>query len=394
MKGNMYGTYILMRKLLMVSSILVLASCGGGGGGSSGNNNNTSSIEALGKKLFFDEDLSSDGNQSCGSCHDPAAGFADPDATVTAPVSEGSPAGAFGNRNAPTAAYASFTPAFVKLTIPTQTVDNTVSNYEGGQFLDGRASTRVDQVKGPFLNPAEMNNVDKADVVAKVQNASYAGDFTDVFGAGAFNDIDQAYDNIAVAIAAFEATSELKPFTSKFDAVMAGRVGVSFTLPEQRGFDLFTGTVAKCANCHTVNSPDPAGSLFTDFNYFNVGTPANPDNPIYDPAFGNDPGFVDEGLAGNDNVPPAEKAAERGKFRTPTLRNVELTAPYMHNGAHETLDEVITHYDIFSDGNIFPEVNANIAEELRPGLFQPLGLLPQDYTDLEAFMLTLTDGYF
>jgi cytochrome c peroxidase len=388
-----------MRRLLIVSSILVLASCGGGGGsgggggGSSGNNNNTSSIEALGKKLFFDEDLSSDGNQSCGSCHDPAAGFADPDVTVGAPVSEGSPAGAFGNRNAPTAAYASFTPSFIKQT--TQTVDNTFSNYQGGQFLDGRASTLIDQAKGPFLNPVEMNNVDKADVVAKVQNASYAGDFTDVFGAGAFNDIDQAYDNIAVAIAAFEATSELKPFTSKFDAVMAGRVGVAFTLSEQRGFDLFTGTVAKCANCHTVNSPDPAGSLFTDFNYFNVGTPANPDNPIYDPAFGNDPGFVDEGLAGNDNVPPAEKAAERGKFRTPTLRNVELTAPYMHNGVFTTLEEVAQHYDIdVANGFSTPEVSANIANELDVG-GSGLGLVaPDDYEDLRDFLLTLTDGYF
>jgi cytochrome c peroxidase len=240
-----------------------------------------------------------------------------------------------------------------------------------------------------------MNNVDKADVVAKVQNASYAGDFTDVFGAGAFNDIDQAYDNIAVAIAAFEATSELKPFTSKFDAVMAGRVGVAFTLSEQRGFDLFTGTVAKCANCHTVNSPDPAGSLFTDFNYFNVGTPANPDNPIYDPAFGNDPGFVDEGLAGNDNVPPAEKAAERGKFRTPTLRNVELTAPYMHNGVFTTLEEVAQHYDIdVANGFSTPEVSANIANELDVG-GSGLGLVaPDDYEDLRDFLLTLTDGYF
>jgi cytochrome c peroxidase len=388
-------------KFALICSILLLAACGGGGSGgnnnntSSGNNNNSISIEGLGKKLFFDEDLSSDGNQSCGSCHDPVAGFADPDATVTAPVSEGSVLNAFGNRNAPTAAYASFIPAFVKIT--TQTVDDTVSNFQGGQFLDGRRDTLADQAKDPFLNLVEMNNADEATVVGKVQNASYADDFIEVFGANAFNDTAQAYDNIATAIAAFETSAEMNPFTSKFDAVMAGMSGAAFTASEQRGFDLFTGAIvpdAKCANCHTVNTPDPAGSLFTDFNYFNVGTPANPDNPIYDPAFGNDPGFVDEGLAGNDNVPPAEKAAERGKFRTPTLRNVELTAPYMHNGAHETLDEVITHYDIFSDGNIFPEVNANIAEELRPGLFQPLGLLPQDYTDLKAFMLTLTDGYF
>ncbi|MCP4878686.1 MAG: cytochrome-c peroxidase [Gammaproteobacteria bacterium] len=383
----------------LLISLLSLSACGGGGGGggSGGANNNqslASKTRALGRKIFFDEDLSSNANQSCGSCHDPLLGFADsaPDVTAAAPVSEGSVSGQFGNRNAPTAAYASLIPPFVKLT--TTTVDLTDSNYQGGQFLDGRRSTLAEQAKDPFLNPVEMNNVDKADVVSKVQNSSYADDFKEVFGANAFTDVDQAYDNIADAIAAFETSSEMNPFTSKFDAIMAGRPGVSFNASEQRGFDLFTGTVAKCGNCHTVNSPDASGSLFTDFNYFNIGTPANPDNPIYDPLFGNDPTFIDEGLAGNANVPLAEKAAEQGKFRTPTLRNVELTAPYMHNGAHETLNEVITHYDLFSDGNISPEVNANIAEELRPGLFQPLGLSVQDSTDLENFMLTLTDGYF
>ncbi len=372
-------------------SVLFIAACGGGGSSGNNNNNNTSSIEALGKKLFFDEDLSSHGNQSCGSCHDPAAGFADPDVTVGAPVSEGSPAGAFGNRNAPTAAYASFTPAFVKLT--TNTVDNTVSNYQGGQFLDGRASTLVDQAKGPFLNPAEMNNVDKTDVVTKVQNASYASEFTDVFGADAFNDIDQAYDNIATAIAAFESTSELKPFTSKFDAVMAG--SATFTASEQNGFDLFKGTVAKCANCHTVNDPADQ-SLFTDFNYYNVATPVNPANPAYVA----DNNFRDGGLGDSPALTdPAEQAAEQGKFRTPTLRNVELTAPYMHNGVYETLEEVILHYNItttvtFPAPGFVPEVENDIALELNYHTDTELGLTLDDQTDLKNFMLTLTDGYF
>ncbi len=372
----------------VIISTLFIAACGGGGGGGGNNGGGSSSIQDVGKKLFFDEDLSSNGNQSCASCHDPDFGFADPDVTVGAPVSEGSVTGEFGNRNAPTAAYASFTPDFVK--IATQTDDNTVSNFQGGQFLDGRATDLVEQAKGPFLNPVEMNNTDKAEVVTKVQNASYASDFTDVFGAGAFSDVDQAYDNIAAAIAAFEATSELSPFTSKFDAVMAG--SATFTASEQNGFDLFTGATTpetKCANCHTVNSPDAAGSLFTDFNYYNVGAPINASNP----ANVANPAFRDGGLGDRTDLTPAEQAAEQGKFRTPTLRNVELTAPYMHNGVHETLEEVITHYDLFSDDNITPEVNANLAEEMAPGLFQPLGLQPQDYTDLENFMLTLTDGY-
>lgn len=376
--------------LVFLLSTLSLASCGGGGGGGDDNDDKSSaSMRSVGKKLFFDENLSRNGNQSCGSCHDPAFGFTDPNATAAAPVSEGSVPGSFGNRNAPTAAYAALIPQFIPLM--TQTVDLTVSNFQGGQFLDGRASTLVEQAKAPFLNPMEMNNLDKADVVSKVQNASYADDFIDVFGANAFANVDLAYDNIAAAIAAFETSSEVNPFSSKFDAVMAGNA--SFNASEQRGFDLFTGAImpdAKCANCHTVNSPGD-GSLFTDFNYYNIGVPVNTDNPAY---IANN-AFRDGGLGDSTAIPMANRPAELGKFRTPTLRNIELTAPYMHNGVHATLDDVIQHYDIdVANGFIVPEVGTNIANEMDEGGFTGLGLQPQDYDDLEAFMLTLTDGYF
>lgn len=385
--------------LVVLATTLLATACGsggsggsGGGGGSNGTDggNGLSKIEALGKALFFDTDLSSSSNQSCGSCHDPVAGFADPMVTVAAPVSEGSEALAFGNRNAPTAAYASLIPAFIPVT--TQTLDNTVSNFQGGQFLDGRRSTLAEQAKDPFLNPVEMNNANAATVVNKVQIASYANDFTEVFGANAFNDSVQAYDNIALAIAAFETSAELNSFTSKFDAVVAGNA--TFSTSEQRGFDLFTGAIvpdAKCANCHTVNSPSD-GSLFTDFNYYNVGTPINPNNP----AFVANNAFRDGGLGDSPVITLlAEQIAERGKFRVPTLRNVEFSAPYMHNGVYATLADVIRHYDI-QVANLFitPEVNSNIANELDPGGFTGLGLQPQDYTDLENFMLTLSDGYF
>ncbi len=371
---------------ILLLAVAMLNACGGGSSGGT----TTTSIEALGKKLFFDTSLSSDGNQSCASCHDPDSGFADPDVTVGAPVSEGSPAGVFGNRNAPTAAYASFIPDFVKEL--NTTVDGTDSNYQGGQFLDGRAIDLIEQAKGPFLNPLEMNNTDKADVVTKVQNASYASEFTDVFGAGAFSDTDQAYDNIAAAIAAFESTSEMNPFTSKFDAVMAGND--SFTASEQRGFDLFTGTVAKCSGCHTVKDPADQ-SLFTDFNYYNIATPVNPANPAYLA----DKSFRDGGLGDSSALTdPAEQAAEQGKFRTPTLRNVELTAPYMHNGVYETLDEVILHYNITTTVTFpiayVPEVDNSIAVELNYHTDTELGITLDNQADLINFMLTLTDGYF
>jgi len=380
---------------LIFLTVLLLSACSSGGGGSdddddNGGGSSQAALESLGKKIFFDTNLSSEGNQSCASCHDPAAGFADPDVSKAAPVSEGSVAGQFGNRNAPTAAYAKFVPEFVKLA--TQTVDNTVSNYQGGQFLDGRRSNLTEQAKDPFLNDVEMNNVDAADVVTKIRNSTYADDFESVFGDDAFDDTNTAYDNVATAIAAFESSTEVNPFTSRFDAVQAGQA--IFTLSEQNGFDLFKGNKAKCANCHTVNDPAEK-SLFTDFNYYNIATPVNPTNP----AFVADNSFRDGGLGDSPVITdPGEQAAEQGKFRTPTLRNIELTAPYMHNGAYETLEEVIRHYDLtasvsFPLPGFVPEVNNDIAIELNFRTGVTLGLQPQEYVDLENFMLTLTDGF-
>jgi len=374
---------------ILIATALALASCGGSGGGSDDDKDASNpSMRSVGKQIFFDEDLSSNDNQSCGSCHDPAAGFADPSVTTMDPVSEGSVPGQFGNRNAPTAAYAAFIPVFGSST--KTTVDGTDSNFEGGQFLDGRRDTLAEQAKDPFLNPVEMN-MTKTAVVTAVKNSSYAKEFKEVFGANAFDDENQAYDNIADAIAAFESSSEVNPFSSKFDAVMAGNA--SFSASEQRGFDLFKGTEAKCGNCHTVDNP-AAGSLFTDFNYYNIATPVNTDNPAY---IANN-AFRDGGLGDSPVITsPAEQAAEQGKFRTPTLRNIEMTAPYMHNGAYETLEDVIRHYDVTASVSFpayVPEVDNDIAIELNYRTDITLGLSMQDYDDLEAFMLTLTDGYF
>ncbi len=366
--------------LLFGLLVLQLGGCGGGGGGGSSVLPASLTKVELGREIFFDTDLSSEGNQSCADCHDPASGFADGGVSKAAPVSEGSVAGRFGNRNAPTAAYASFSPEFGTLASAgvTQTGE-TDSTYRGGQFLDGRRSNLVEQAKDPFLNPAEMNNVDAADVVNKVSNAVYASDFLSIYGAGAFDNIATAYDNIADAIAVFEQSAELNPFTSKFDAHLLGTY--TLTASEARGLALFRDpNTTKCANCHTLDDTGATRSLFTNFEYYNIGVPVNPGTPTSL--------VVDEGLGGADAT---GDVAELGKFKVPTLRNIELTAPYMHNGVHATLDEVITHYDIdIANGFITPEVNANIATEMTV----QLGLQPQDVTDLKNFMLTLTDGFF
>ena len=127
--------------------------------------------ESVGKKIFFDTNLSTPKGQSCASCHSPEAAFADPEGEV---VSPGALPGRFGNRNAPMATYASYIPAF--------DFDETKGVYVGGQFWDGRADSLEEQAKGPFLNPLEMNMPNKTSVVARVAASDYADEFEEAFG--------------------------------------------------------------------------------------------------------------------------------------------------------------------------------------------------------------------
>ncbi len=362
---------------------LLLAACGSGGSGTP-TGGTTATEEEVGKLIFEDTRLSENNNQSCASCHAAASGFADPDVTMAAPVSEGSITGEFGDRNAPTAAYAQFIPAFAQITDPVRG-----QIFAGGQFLDGRRDTLEEQAKDPFLNAVEMANADKQAVVDKVQNGSYANEFMQVYGDDVFNNTDTAYDRIAEAIATFERSDEMNPFNSKFDCFLQDAALYPLSTQEQAGLDIFDDPDGgKCSSCHTI-TPDPVSGevLLTNFQYFNIGVPRNPNNPANIANIN----FVDLGLGGR-LVPPV--AAEDGKFRTPTLRNVELTAPYMHNGALATLDDVVQHYDIdVANEFITPEVNRNIAVELGAGTFTGLGLTaPEDYDALVAFMRTLTDG--
>ncbi len=385
--------------------MLGLASCGGGGSSDDDNGNTGVTKQRLGMMLFMDESLSSEGNQACGSCHAPNHGFADPDVSSTAPVSEGSVSGAFGNRNAPTAAYAAFIPPF-RLATSFGESPETNSKFEGGQFLDGRRPSLKEQAKDPFLNPVEMNNTDAAEVVTKVKNGMHADHFKEVFGDDVFNlSTDEVYDKIAEAIAEFEKSSTVSPFSSKFDAWLAG--SYTMTQSERDGMLVFQNK-GKCNNCHSLEANPEFGNkvLFTNFKYYNIGTPPNPDNPA---GSGFRDGGLGESLENNTSqyavtVTASDYTAERGKFRVPTLRNVELTAPYMHNGRYQTLREVITHYDItvssaeagFTPAKDYPEVDTNIAAELNfgdPNLNPALGLTQQEMDDLEAFLLTLTDGY-
>lgn len=333
-------------------------------------------LSELGRLLAFDETLSEPDGQSCATCHDPAAAFTDPDRSH--PVSAGVVPGRFGSRNSPTWAYAAFSPPLH--------LDPETGNWTGGQFWDGRADTLAEQAEGPFVNPLEMNAPDKASVVAAVRAAPYVDRFHAVFGADALDDVERAYGRIAEAIAAFESTREVLPFDSKYDRYLDGRA--ELTPLERRGLELFDGQ-AKCADCHpSQRGADGSPPLFTDFTYDNLGTPRNPANPFYGlPPELNPDGaaFVDRGLGATVDDP-----AQDGKFKVPTLRNVALTAPYMHNGVFATLREVLDFYNT-RDTEEWPA--PEVAENVNTEELGNLELTDADIDALLAFLETLSDGW-
>jgi len=355
--------------------------------------------EELGKLLYFDTDLSVPKGQSCASCHDPGFGFSEPD--IDRAVSQGAIPVRFGNRNSPTAAYAAYSPEFY--------YNTTEEMYIGGQFWDGRADNLSEQAKGPFLNPLEMNNPSKLIVIQKIRKSNYADIFEEVYGEGALDDVEIAYDYTADAIAAFEMTDELNNFSSKYDMNLTGAVLLNET--EQLGLELFNGK-GNCAACHpSTVGPYADEPLFTDFSYDNLGVPSNlgmqemrgdsfelmdyypfyyvPIVPKFNPAGLN---FVDYGLGGALNGGIVMNPNETGKMKVPTLRNVAVTPPYMHNGVFMTLKEVVNFYNtsnVTGAGWPAPEVSSNVnTEELGN-----LGLSDDEVNAIVAFMETLTDGY-
>lgn len=369
---------MLIHKTKNIISLLMLA--GGlsacGGSSNADKENLSEQKEALGRLLFFDSNLSTPRGQSCASCHQQTAGFADPDKEI--PVSRGINADRFGSRNAPTVSYAAFSPEFH--------FDEDVGIFFGGLFLDGRASTLEDQAKLPFLNQVEMANADKASVVQVVSQAGYAGDFKAVFGEDSFNDVEQAFDDIAEAIASFERTEEISPFSSKFDLFTRGEVVLS--AQEISGMNLFNREdKGNCAACHPSTSASAdTPVLFTDFSFDNLGVPANPSSPFLTQDVEFNPegaSFVDFGLGGS-----LANNAENGKFKVPSLRNIDLTAPYMHNGVFDTLEQVLDFYNDRDADGVVPEV----AENVNNDELGALGLTAQEKADIIVFMKTLTDG--
>jgi cytochrome c peroxidase len=274
---------------------------------------------ALGRFLYFDKRLSKDMSIACASCHNPYHGFADPSRTSSGVGFQ------LGARNSPT-------------------VINRLFSAE--QFWDGRAKDLELQSHGPLTNPVEMAMGSNEDVVQRVQAiAGYKPLFVKAFG-----DATIDLDRLGKAIAAFERT--VVAGNSPFDRYQAGDKS-ALSAAAVRGMELFNGK-ANCKACHT-------GFNFTDETYQDIGV--GMDKPTPD--------------AGRFDV--TKNNDDRGKFKTPTLRNIVQTAPYMHDGSEATLAQVVDFYD---RGGI---ANANLSKEIKP-----LHLSAQEKQDLIAFLESLT----
>ncbi len=345
-------------------------------------------VEDLGEALFFDVNLSKNRTQSCATCHDPAHAFIDVRETPAGRAfSLGDDGHSLGDRNAPTIAYAMFSPRFHK---------TDEGFYIGGQFLDGRAADLAEQAAGPPLNPLEMGMPDKASVVTRLlEDSDYVLAFKAHFGADIFEQTDAAYRAMTESIAAYEMTDEFAPFDSKYDRYLRGEY--KMTREEDLGMTLFfSEQFTNCALCHQLHrSPVAAQETFSDYRFYNIGVPTNVAARAHN---GVPPGTQDFGLMGN---PAVGDPAEAGKFRTPTLRNVAVTGPYMHNGVFNDLRTVMLFYNKYNSRAEARQINPETgAPWRRPEVPQNLAVrelthgpaLDDRRIDaLVAFMKTLTD---
>jgi cytochrome c peroxidase len=291
------------------------------------NNPVTAEAIALGRKLFYDRNLSNQSTLSCASCHLPSHDFSDP-----RNVSLGFH-GAHGTRNAPTVLNAAYLPY---------------------QFWDGRASSLEAQVIGPTFNPVEMDNTARGVVANLEKNPEYPALFQKAFGTP-----DITIERIQNAIASYERT--LLSGNSAFDRYEYGGDKTALTPQQIRGLAIFRDTNrGNCAACHTIAAHY---ALLTDGKFHNIGEGVDDEGQ-----------FDDTGRFDQTHV-----ASDTGAFETPTLRDIAETGPYMHDGKIKTLDAVVQYYA--GQGNS----NPNLDKEIKK-----IHLPAQDRSDLVAFLKSLT----
>lgn len=355
-------------------------------------------IAALGRQLFFDPSLSASGRMSCASCHDPALGFAAPNALS---VQLGGPNRRRpGLRSVPTLMYGQQTPPFTEHFFdPDEEGDESVDQGPtGGRDWDGRVDRARDQARLPLLDKNEMANASTAAVLKSVARGASAADFLRLYGRTIFSDTGRAFAAIGQALEFYQQTPAVfSPFSSKYDAFLNGRA--TLTAPEARGLALFNDPArGNCARCHPSAVTAGAGApLFTDFGYAALGLPRNPAIPA-----NADPAFFDLGLCGPERHDLAGQTQFCGMFKTPTLRNVALRKSFFHNGVFHSLRDAVAFY---AERDTAPEkwYSKGKFDDLPPAYITnidtepPFGparvLSDSDVDDIVAFLKTLTDGY-
>jgi cytochrome c peroxidase len=287
----------------------------------------TSATIALGRRLFYDNILSKDNSLSCSSCHQPEFGFRDP-----RELSLGV-AGTKGIRHAPTIINAAY---FKKL------------------FWEGRANSLEDQVGFPIADPVEMNQTHEASVKKLRNNPEYEALFAQAFGSPGVT-----MGRLSAAIASFERT--IVSGDSPFDQYQYQAKKDALTLAQIRGLAVFLDPhKGNCASCHTIG---PEYALFTDNKFHNTGE-----------GVGDDGQFTDQG-----HYEITRQNADRGAFKTPSLRDVAISGPYMHDGHLKTLKDVVDFYA--GRGNSNPYLDPQM---------KTIQLTGQDRSDLVQFMQALT----
>jgi cytochrome c peroxidase len=278
--------------------------------------------EALGEKLFFDPRLSADGTVSCESCHRADRAFSDGQRFSTGVGSQ------LGIRNAPSILNAAYAPQLL---------------------WDGRALGLEDQVRYPITDPREMNMTKEKLVQVLTGVPEYPPRF-----AAAFGDPEVSLERVSQALAAFERT--LVSGNSPFDRFYFGKNESALTAAARRGWELFRGK-AGCIQCHHCDATNP---FFTDFGFHNTGVGFEDDQPDL----------------GRFRV--TREREDKGRFKTPSLRNVSLTAPYMHDGRVADLAAVVAFYERGGTPNPF------LDERIRP-----LELTAEEKEDLIQFLSSL-----
>jgi len=287
----------------------------------------TAETIALGRRLFYDKKLSKDNSLACATCHNPQRGFAD-GLTISRGVG-----GMTGIRNAPTVVNAAYLPL---------------------QFWDGRAMSLEEQAASPIVDPVEMNQTHEVSVSKLGRDPMYKAMLLKAFGSD-----DMTIGRVEKALASFERT--ILSGNSAFDRYQFGGDKKSLTPSQIRGLAIFSDPQkGNCVTCHTI---DAKYALFTDGKFHNIGE-----------GVGDDGDFKDVGRYHETKV-----TADKGAFKTPTLRNIANTGPYMHDGSLKTLKEVVDFYA--GGGNSNPYLDKNI---------RVIKLSGQDRTDLVQFLMSLT----